>query len=108
MRANAKLISIFIIALVISMPVSFSLSISSVMVDSGTDYSFVSWKTDDDSDSSVYYGKANPDEKKANSSQKTKEHRLALEGISPGAYSYKVKSCNADGRCGESEIRAFT
>jgi len=54
---NIKLISIFMILLIVLLPVSFSLSITNVEYSNITDRSaIIKWRTDEASNSSVHYG----------------------------------------------------
>ncbi len=68
----------------------------------------IRWLTDEESSSIVYYGSTVDVENKTEKNESVDEHLVEITGLLDGEiYHYKVKSCDANDNCVESEINKF-
>ncbi|MCD6523057.1 MAG: fibronectin type III domain-containing protein, partial [Candidatus Diapherotrites archaeon] len=86
-------------------------TISSVTATSiTTENATITWTTDESSNSTVYYGTSSStlDNTVTDNSSVT-SHSIKLSGLTSNTtYYYKVKSCDASGKCNESDVYNFT
>jgi len=84
--------------------------ISNVVSNPGPSSSTISWTTDEESNSTVYYGlsQLNLNNVEGSSSLVT-SHTIQLIGLdAETTYYYKVESCDSNENCAESSISSFT
>ena len=99
----------FVIELMLLLPVSFALGMNNVVVSNVEDTSaVVSWSTDKNSTSAVYYGQDGSFDKVKEDSRLKTNHSVSLTGLSKGyIYSYKAGSCDVNNSCTNSSAGKF-
>jgi len=104
-----QVIALFIIELMLLLPVSFALSINNVEVTRIEDTSaIISWVTDKNATSAVYYGLNNALDQVKEDSRLGTNHSLSITGLSKGGkYSYKTGSCYGNDSCVNSSKGEF-
>ena len=67
------------------------------------------WNTDENSNSTVYYGSSPSLGSKVSNSASVTSHSLGLTGLMNNTlYYYKVESCDSSKNCAESDVKQFT
>ena len=104
-----QVIALFIIELMLLLPVSFALSINNVEVTRIEDTSaIISWVTDKNATSAVYYGLSNALDQVKEDSRLGTNHSISITGLSKGGkYSYKAGSCYGNDSCVNSSKGEF-
>jgi len=106
-----QIAALFCIELIILLPVYFAsgLTVSNVGINGITDSSAaISWATDEDSDSKVYYGKTSLLGYEEANDTLALSHILAITNLTGGTlYYYIAASCNANNNCTNSTMESF-
>lgn len=73
-----------------------------------SDSATITWVTDEDSNSTIYYGETSALENEQGLKIYTKHHTIQISGLINGTlYYYNVESCDISGNCGLSTISEF-
>src|SRR3989338_3816738 len=106
-----QIAALFCIELIILLPVYFAsgLTVSNVGISGITGSSAaISWATDEDSDSKVYYGKTSLLGYEEANDTLALSHILAITNLTGGTlYYYIAASCNANNNCTNSTMESF-
>ncbi len=106
---GSKIVSIMLVLLVVSMPISYSIALSGPAV-STTPYSAtVTWETDVPGSSFVSYGTDQSLGSSAQASGQRSTHSVNLTGLeSATTYYYQPQSCDSQGECSQGSVSTFT
>ncbi len=82
--------------------------ISDIQVTPNETSAYITWKTDDNSNTTIYFG-TNGLTRKISDSEFKKEHTTLLDNLNGSTlYYYKISACNNDGLCSSTDILNFS